>query len=106
MAQDKTYNGWSNYATWRINLEIFDGFETQDYYDNYEDDPHGFGEFLKDYADEILYIDQKNLDNEALALSYARAFMDEVNWYEIAEHLLDVEKENMKHYEENNQEDF
>jgi hypothetical protein len=22
---DKTYNGWTNYATWRIHLEIFDG---------------------------------------------------------------------------------
>ena len=21
----ETYNGWTNYATWRINLEIFDG---------------------------------------------------------------------------------
>jgi len=30
--------------------------------------------------------------------------MDEVNWYEIAEHLLDAEKENIKHYEENNNE--
>ena len=24
---DNTYNGWSNYATWRVNLEIFDGGE-------------------------------------------------------------------------------
>ena len=22
---DKTYNGWTNYATWRVNLEWFDG---------------------------------------------------------------------------------
>ena len=22
-----TYNGWTNYATWRINLEMLDGFE-------------------------------------------------------------------------------
>jgi hypothetical protein len=21
----ETYNGWTNYATWRVNLEIFDG---------------------------------------------------------------------------------
>ena len=24
---DKTYNGWTNYATWRVNLEMFDGNE-------------------------------------------------------------------------------
>ena len=22
---DNTYNGWTNYATWRVNLELFDG---------------------------------------------------------------------------------
>ena len=26
---NKTYNGWFNYATWRINLEIFDGFDAE-----------------------------------------------------------------------------
>jgi hypothetical protein len=86
MAQDKTYNGWSNYATWRINLEIFDNFDISDY----DKTPYELSEQLKDYADEILCMDQKNLDNEALALSYARAFMDEVNFYEIAEALLDA----------------
>ena len=24
---DTKYNGWTNYATWRVNLEMFDGFE-------------------------------------------------------------------------------
>jgi len=86
MAQDNTYNGWSNYATWRINLEIFDNFDISDY----DKTPYELSQQLKDYADEILYMDQKNLDNESLALSYARAFMDEVNFYEIAEALLDA----------------
>jgi hypothetical protein len=27
---DKTYNGWTNYATWRINLEMFDGCNLTD----------------------------------------------------------------------------
>ena len=27
---DKTYNGWTNYATWRVNLEIFDGMDFRD----------------------------------------------------------------------------
>ena len=86
MAQDKTYKGWSNYATWRINLEIFDNFDISDY----DKTPYELSEQLKDYTDEILCMDQKNLDNEALALSYARAFIDEVNFYEIAEALLDA----------------
>jgi len=28
---DTTYNGWTNYATWRINLEVFDGLELEDF---------------------------------------------------------------------------
>ena len=28
---DNTYNGWSNYETWRVNLEIFDGLQTDGY---------------------------------------------------------------------------
>ena len=23
------YNGWTNYETWRVNLEIFDGFDRE-----------------------------------------------------------------------------
>jgi hypothetical protein len=28
---DQKYNGWTNYATWRVNLEIFDGIDLMDY---------------------------------------------------------------------------
>jgi hypothetical protein len=104
MAQDKTYNGWSNYATWRINLEIFDGFETQDYYDNYKNNPYEFGQFLKDYTEEIVFMDIPKDRMCSLVSDYAGAFLDEVHWYEIAEHLLDAEKENIKYYEDNQNE--
>lgn len=71
MSQD--YNGWTNYATWRINLEIFDGMEFDEIVD---------AEFLKDYADEIVIG-----NNKGLAYDYANAFMNNVNWHEIADHL-------------------
>ena len=29
---DKTYNGWTNYATWRVNLEVFDGGDWKDHF--------------------------------------------------------------------------
>jgi len=25
-----TYNGWTNYVTWRVNLEIFDGMDPRE----------------------------------------------------------------------------
>ena len=27
--RDQKYNGWTNYETWRVNLEIFDGYEPE-----------------------------------------------------------------------------
>jgi hypothetical protein len=27
MTNDTKYNGWTNYATWRVNLEMVDGYD-------------------------------------------------------------------------------
>ena len=73
---DQKYNGWTNYATWRINLEIFDGY-----------DPDGQKvdhESIKDMAEELILMD---VDETSLVASYAMAFISDVNWYEIAEHI-------------------
>ena len=29
--ENTKHNGWTNYATWRINLEIFDGYDNEDH---------------------------------------------------------------------------
>lgn len=34
---DDTYNGWTNYATWRVNLEMFDGMSPRDFDHNLRD---------------------------------------------------------------------
>ena len=74
----ETYNGWTNYATWRVNLEIFDGL-----YSDMEGEKVT-AESCKEYAEEVL-----SENGEGLALDYARAFMANVNWQEIAEALND-----------------
>jgi hypothetical protein len=65
------YNGWTNYATWRVNLEMFDGYE---------------GTLSADTAREIVeeYIEGSSV--EGLARDYALAFISDVNWHEIAAH--------------------
>lgn len=73
--KDTKYNGWTNYATWRINLEMFDGGYDGEYEGMEADD-------FKFRAIELLEID---CPQESLAFDYAMAFLDEVNWYEIAE---------------------
>lgn len=80
-----TYNGWHNYATWRINLEIFDSMELGDFWSDVDDaDAYEIGEMLREYAQEIL-----NEQAEGLALDYALAFISDVNWQEIAQSLID-----------------
>jgi hypothetical protein len=86
---DTTYNGWSNYATWRINLEVFDGMTLEDM-NTVEVDPYEVSQYLQDYAEEIIFLDSHigGKSPSSLMEDYARAFLQEVNWYEIAEHLV------------------
>jgi hypothetical protein len=72
------YNGWTNYATWRINLEMLEGYET-DTKDTYE-----LSQELKEYVES--YLEESS---QGLVLNYALAFVSDVNWYEIAEYLIE-----------------
>jgi len=88
---DKTYNGWTNYETWRVNLEIFDGFDPYDNFsDNQADMKDNLAEYLKDYADEIIFANCRydERGQSSLMEDYARAFLQEVNWHEIAKHMI------------------
>lgn len=74
------YNGWTNYATWRVRLEMFD-------YDGASDndlDAYDLGQSLREIA--LDYIAQ---EATGLAQDYAEAFLADVNWYEIAEHMIE-----------------
>ncbi len=79
------YNGWTNYATWRVNLEIFDGLTLEDL-NTVEVEPYEVSQVLKDYATELV-------SGNDLATDYALAFLSDVNWYEIAEHIIENSKE-------------
>lgn len=85
---DKTYNGWTNYATWRVHLEIFDGFVPYDYFRDANDefDPSELADNLKEYADEVIF--ECASISSGFAQDFARAFLSDVNWYEIAKHMI------------------
>jgi hypothetical protein len=81
-----TYNGWTNYETWRVNLEVFDGFDPSEYFSAYDpEDVYELGQSLKQYAEEVIFDCGQVPDG--LAADYARAFLSDVNWYEIAKHM-------------------
>lgn len=82
-ATDRTYNGWTNYATWRVNLEFF-----------------GNGETLADmgFSPECLHVQLRDFVEEivtdgatGIARDYALAFLSDVDWDEIADHMLEDE---------------
>jgi hypothetical protein len=77
MKNEQEHNGWTNYATWRVNLECFDDMESCQGMD-------------ADTCEEIV---REHLESQssALALDYAMAFVADVNWREIAEHLKEEE---------------
>lgn len=83
------HNGWTNYATWRVNLEMIDGRDWNEEGKNAFESVVMFAENIKDWCEDILEesVEQTiNRDNK-LVLSYALAFLYDVNWYEIAEHI-------------------
>jgi len=71
---NNTYNGWTNYETWRINLEYglcdggFEGYSA---------------EMLQNMVEEHLEEDCNNKST----ISYALSFISEVNWNEIARNI-------------------
>lgn len=84
---NEKYNGWTNYETWRINLELFDGFDPFDYFsDNQKNMMEWLAEYLKEYAENLIY--EAGGGNGNIAVDYALAFLQSVNWHEIAEHMF------------------
>jgi hypothetical protein len=77
------YNGWANYATWRVNLEIFDGLSPHDI----AGDRFTVTELrhaLEEYAEELIGA----TSSEGLARDYALAFLSNVEWWEIANNMM------------------
>ena len=81
---DNTYNGWSNYATWRINLEIFSDidFVEEDFFDGKCE-----AQWVEEYIEDALFTG--HFDTHPLVEDYARAFINQVNFHEIASHIND-----------------
>ena len=84
------YNGWTNYETWRINLEMLDGMTIEDMgFDLHELDTDDYadteklGQALEMYVCELVEQDAKGF-----ALDLAHSFLAQVDWNEIAEHMI------------------
>lgn len=81
---DTKYNGWTNYATWRVYLEIFSDFE-DDMFEEAVD-----AQWAEDYANTVVF---ESDSYSGLIVDYAGAFLSTVNYAEIANHLNELIKE-------------
>ncbi|MCP3697806.1 MAG: hypothetical protein GY920_04505 [Aliivibrio sp.] len=82
------YNGWANYATWRINLEILGDIEFED---------RVSADDLKEIVEDCVFTNFDTCDTPRLIEDYARAFISEVNFYEIARSIneeIDLQTKN------------
>lgn len=86
MQTDTRYNGWTNYATWRVNLEVFDGMSPRDIAGDGHDEADELAPTLREYAESFIL----DSSEPGLARDYALAFLSEVNWREIAQHMIDA----------------
>lgn len=97
------YNGWTNYETWNVALWL--------------DNEQGSSDYWNGVADELLHYRHRNTPEEATSqlaeqlkneleesapdlgascfADLLNAALNEVNWYEIAEHYIDAAKERL-----------
>ena len=99
------YNGWTNYETWRVNIEFFDG--TAEFYEDtvkerlYSNNDYKKGDKitkqierdLSYFLADILRVDFDNYIDEhcqdVLLQGLLRTFVSDVNDYEIASHIVE-----------------
>lgn len=86
------YNGWDNYETWRVNLEMIDGMTPEDFgfrrnefldEDRRDDFTIRLADALESHVAELVEMDAKGF-----ALDLANSFLARVHWTEIADHMV------------------
>jgi len=76
---NKEYNGWTNYATWRVNLEILGDIDMHEVLVT--------ADYLKEIVEDVVFSQYELGNGSHLVEDYARAFISEVNFYEIAQSI-------------------
>jgi hypothetical protein len=91
MTEDLTYNGWKGfgnrstaYATWKLALELFeDDSFVREYFAEKPSEAE-LGNYLADYAHELVY----DASADKFVTDLAESFLGFVNFREIAENIL------------------
>lgn len=81
MNKENTYNGYTNYETYRIQLEILSEMTPEDFgtYDQAQ-----LAGIMQEYVSDLL-----QSEGDGLCKDYALAFIGAVNWWELAELMIE-----------------
>ena len=81
------YNGWTNWETWKVNLEILDGLDASDLnIEHYTaDEFYEAGQVISDYVSEVL---SPEYTGDGFVGNIVHDFMQTVDWTDIARHIL------------------
>ena len=82
--ENKKHNGYFNYETWRVMLEILGDIE-------WDDDEDVTADLLEEIVDDVVF--SNSVEKDCLAASYARSFLSNVNYYELAEIINEDRKD-------------
>jgi len=74
--ENKKHNGYHNYETWRVMLEILGDIE-------WDDDEEVTANILEEIVSDVVF--SNSVEKDCLAADYARSFLSNVNYYELAE---------------------
>jgi len=85
------YNGYTNYATWRVNLEIVEQIDIEF---AVEENLRFDKDMVKEWVEYAVFGDE---DPGNLMSNYADAFLSEVNYYELASNLNEEIQERIKY---------
>jgi hypothetical protein len=88
---DTNYNGWTNYATWRVNLEVFSGLDPYELRDNIHAlSVHEVALLCMRHVQQLVFPEGRNEEDLVMIRGWAAAFLIKVNWNEIAEAVMET----------------
>ena len=98
-----TYNGWTNWETWKVNLEILDGMDASDLnIEHYTaDEFYEAGQIIRVFVDEIISMEY---NTDGFVSGIVHDFLHSVDWTDIARHILGQWIEDHADEEEENEE--
>lgn len=89
------YNGWSNYETWRVKTEFCDDLVESIHGEMQFGDEDTLAEYLESHTNTAI-----DVDASGLAADWARAFISDVNWREIAAAYVDDNPDLIEGYQD------